>query len=41
MPSDVELAPIPEDPAYTCVYTDGGPVLVNRGGRRVVWVQGG
>ncbi|HWK69061.1 MAG TPA: DUF1236 domain-containing protein [Rhizobiaceae bacterium] len=41
MPSDVELAPIPDDPAYAYVYTDDGPVLVNRGSRRIVWVQGG
>lgn len=41
MPSDIELAPIPDDPAYAYVYTDDGPVLVNRGSRRVVWVQGG
>lgn len=41
MPSDVELVPVPDDPAYAYVYTDDGPVLVNRGSRRVVWVQGG
>jgi hypothetical protein len=40
VPSDVELAPIPDDPAYAYVYTDSGPVLVNRGSRRIVWVQG-
>lgn len=41
IPSTVELAPVPDDPSYAYVYTDRGPVLVNRGSRTVVWVQGG
>lgn len=41
IPSTVELAPVPSDPAYAYVYTDHGPLLVNRGSRTVVWVQGG
>ena len=41
LPSDIDLAPVPDDPSYAYVYTDHGPVLVNRGSRTVVWVQGG
>ena len=41
VPADVQLVEIPSDPAYAYVYTDAGPVLVNRGTRTVVWVNGG
>lgn len=41
VPERVELVEIPTDPAYSYVYTDRGPVVVNRGSRTVVWVQGG
>lgn len=41
VPPGVELVAIPTEPAYSYVYTDRGPVVVNRGSRMVVWVQGG
>lgn len=41
VPRNVELVEVPTDPAYAYVYTDRGPVVVNRGSRTVVWVQGG
>jgi hypothetical protein len=40
VPADVQLVEIPSDPAYAYVYTDTGPVLVNRSSRTVVWVRG-
>ncbi|BCH28130.1 hypothetical protein MesoLjLc_00600 [Mesorhizobium sp. L-8-10] len=39
VPETVQLVEIPADPAYGYVYTDEGPVVVNRGSRTVVWVQ--
>jgi hypothetical protein len=41
LPPDVQLVEVPSDPGYSYVYTDTGPLLVNRGSRTVVWVQGG
>lgn len=41
VPPGVELIDVPSDPAYAYVYTDRGPILVNRGSRAVVWVGGG
>ena len=40
VPDSVELVDVPSDPAYAYVYTDTGPVLVNRSSRTVVWVSG-
>ena len=40
VPTDVELVAVPSDPAYAYVYTDNGPVLVNRASRTVVWIDG-
>ncbi|MHB2266687.1 DUF1236 domain-containing protein [Aliihoeflea sp. PC F10.4] len=39
LPSDVEVIEVPEDPYYGYVYTDTGPVLVERGTREVIWVE--
>lgn len=39
VPETVELVEIPSDPTYAYVYTDSGPVVVNRSTRAVVWVQ--
>lgn len=41
VPAGVQLVEIPDDPAYAYVYTDTGPVLVNKSSRTVVWVRGG
>ena len=41
VPESVELVEVPNDPAYAYVYTDNGPVLVNRSSRTIVWVNGG
>lgn len=41
LPAGVQLVEIPGDPAYAYVYTDTGPVLVNKSSRTVVWVRGG
>lgn len=40
VPADVQLVEIPSDPSYAYVYTDTGPVLVNKSSRTVVWVKG-
>lgn len=37
LPETVELAPIPDDPEYAYVYTESGPVIVQRHTRTVVW----
>lgn len=39
VPETVRLVEIPADPAYGYVYTNDGPVVVNRDSRTVVWVQ--
>ncbi|MCV0395805.1 MAG: DUF1236 domain-containing protein [Rhizobiaceae bacterium] len=39
VPADVDLVEIPSDPAYSYVYTDTGPVVVNNSTRTVVWAQ--
>ncbi len=36
---DVQIVDIPDSPAYSYVYTDRGPVVVNRSSRTVVWVR--
>jgi hypothetical protein len=41
VPDTVQLVEVPNDPAYAYVYTDNGPMLVNRSSRTVVWVRGG
>ncbi|TCD16117.1 DUF1236 domain-containing protein [Oricola cellulosilytica] len=40
LPTDIEIIPVPDTPAYGYVYTDGGPVLVQSKTRTVVWVAG-
>lgn len=37
--SDVDFAPVPDDPAYGYVYIDGRPALVDRSSRTVIWVR--
>lgn len=39
LPQDIELTPVPDDPEYAYVYTDDGPVVVQRHSRRVIWVR--
>lgn len=39
LPPDVTLRPIPEDPAYSYVYLDTGPALVESRTRTVIWAQ--
>ncbi len=39
LPSDVEIVEVPEDPYYGYVYTDRGPIVVERGTREVIWVE--
>lgn len=39
IPDSVEIRQVPDDPAYGYVYTDQGPVLVNRSSRTVVWTK--
>lgn len=39
LPADVEIVEVPEDPYYGYVYTDRGPVVVERGTREVIWVE--
>lgn len=41
VPDTLRLIEVPSDPAYAYVYTDNGPMLVNRSSRTVVWVRGG
>lgn len=40
VPDTVQLVEVPNDPAYAYVYTDQGPILVNRSSRTVVWIGG-
>lgn len=39
VPEDVELVAIPEDPAYSYIYLNERPVLVENATRTVVWVN--
>lgn len=39
VPDDVDLVTIPDDPAYSYIYVDGRPVLVDNTSRTVVWVN--
>lgn len=39
LPSDVQIVEVPEDPNYGYVYTETGPVVVERGSREVIWVE--
>lgn len=39
LPPEVEVIEVPEDPYYGYVYTDQGPVVVERGSRQVIWVE--
>ncbi|WP_052732019.1 DUF1236 domain-containing protein [Devosia geojensis] len=39
VPEDVELVAIPQDPAYSYVYLNDRPVLVENASRTVVWVN--
>lgn len=39
IPDEVEIVPVPDDPAYGYIYTEQGPVLVNEGSRTVVWTR--
>lgn len=39
VPPDVELIEVPDQPSYGYIYTESGPVLVERGSRTVVWVE--
>lgn len=39
VPQEVEIVPVPEDPAYGYIYTESGPVLVERSSRTVVWTR--
>lgn len=39
VPDDVDLAPVPSQPRYAYIYVDGGPALVDKRTRRVVWVR--
>ncbi|MBL0934558.1 MAG: DUF1236 domain-containing protein [Rhizobiaceae bacterium] len=39
LPADVQIIEVPEDPYYGYVYTDTGPVVVERGSREVIWVE--
>lgn len=39
LPSDVQIVEVPEDPYYGYVYTESGPVVVERGTREVIWVE--
>jgi hypothetical protein len=39
LPSDVEIVEVPEDPYYGYVYTETGPIVVERGSREVIWVE--
>jgi len=39
VPDDVELVTIPDDPAYSYIYVDGRPALVDNASRTVVWIN--
>lgn len=39
IPDSVTIQEVPNDPAYGYVYTETGPVLVNRSSRTVVWTK--
>lgn len=39
LPPDVQVVAIPDEPQYAYVYTERGPVIVQRHTRRVVWVR--
>jgi hypothetical protein len=39
IPDSVVIQEVPNDPAYGYVYTESGPVLVNRSSRTVVWTR--
>jgi hypothetical protein len=39
IPAEVELRPIPENPAYAYVYLDQGPAVIDVNTRTVVWVR--
>jgi hypothetical protein len=39
IPPEVEVIEIPEQPAYGYIYTETGPVLVERDSRTVIWVR--
>lgn len=40
IPAEVTLNPVPDNQAYSYVYTDAGPILVQNNTRTVVWVKG-
>jgi hypothetical protein len=39
LPADVQIIEVPEDPYYGYVYTEQGPIVVERGSREVIWVE--
>lgn len=39
LPADVQIIEVPEDPYYGYVYTEQGPIVVERGTREVIWVE--
>lgn len=39
VPDDVELVAVPEDPAYSYIYVDGRPALVDNSSRTIVWIN--
>jgi hypothetical protein len=39
LPSEVEVIELPDYPSYGYIYTENGPVLVERGSRTVIWVE--
>lgn len=39
VPDSVQIREVPDDPAYGYIYTDQGPVVVNRSSRTVVWTR--
>jgi hypothetical protein len=39
VPDTVDIAPIPDYPTYGYVYSDNGPIIVERDTRRVIWTR--
>lgn len=39
LPQEIEVIELPDYPTYGYIYTESGPVLVERGTRTVIWVD--